>query len=116
MKKMLQLVLLKENYTEDKDGKTITYDRYFISLPDDNFKMNASLTNAFINKLENLNIEFPLLLTLTDKENDYHYARGNDEDNNDIFACKHDDDDDYDIYGLKIVIKNAREIVHFDKD
>lgn len=103
MKNMLQLVLFKENYTEEQDGKTITYDRYFVSEPDGNFKMHASLTKKFTKKLENLNIEFPLLLTLTEKENDYHFAK-------DIF-----DNPNGEIDGIyMIVINSAREIVHFE--
>ncbi len=105
MKKMLQLVLFKENYTEDKDGKKITYDRYFVSEPDGNLKMNASLNKAFLKKLENIDIEFPLLLTLTDKENDYHFEK-------DRFDYPNEE-----IEGIyMIVINDAREIVHYDKD
>ncbi len=105
MKKMLQLVLFKENYAEYKDGKTITYDKYFVSLPDDNFKMNASLTKAFLKKLENIDIEFPVLLTLTSKKNDYHFAK-------DTFDNPNGEIDDL----YMIVINDAREIVHYDKD
>lgn len=98
---MLTLLLFKKGYEKQEKGKTISYYRYFVSEPDGDFKMSATLTKAFLKTIENIDVEFPLMLTLTDKEKDYFFAK-------DTF-----DNENGEIDGIyKIVINSAREIAH----
>lgn len=98
---MLSLLLFKKGYQQEVKGKTISYDRYFVSEPDGSFKMSATLTNAFKDKLKTLGTDFPIMLDLDEKENDYFFVK-------DTFDNKSGETDS--IY--KVVINDAREISH----
>ena len=100
---MLTLLLFKKGYEKQEKGKTISYDRYFVSEPDGEFKMSATLTKAFQTTLNTTDVDFPLLITLDEKEKDYFFAK-------DTFDNKTGEVDS--IY--KIVINSAREIAHSD--
>lgn len=100
---MLTLLLFKKGYEKQEKGKTIKYDRYFVSEPDGEFKMSATLTNAFKDNLNSVSADFPLLLSLDEKEKDYFFTK-------DTFDNNTGEIDS--IY--KIVINSAREIAHAD--
>lgn len=100
---MLTLLLFKKGYEKQEKGKTISYDRYFVSEPDGEFKMSATLTKAFQSYLNSIAVDFPLLLTLDEANKDYFFAK-------DTFDNASGEVDS--IY--KIVINSATEVSHAD--
>lgn len=100
---MLSLLLFKKGYEKTEKGKTIKYYRYFVSEPTDDFKMSATLSNKFKDKLEGLGVDFPLMLDMDNANGDYFFAK-------ETYADKTGEID----MSYKIVINDAREISHAD--
>lgn len=73
---MLNLLVFKKGYESvNEKGKKISYDRYFTSEPDGSFKMSATLTNAFKEKLNSLDVKFPILVDLDETKHDYFFVK-----------------------------------------
>lgn len=97
---MLSLLVFKKGYKGvNEKGKEVAYDRYFTSEPDGSFKMSATLTNDFKDKLKDLDVKFPILVELDEAKHDYFFAK-------DTFDNESGEVDS--IY--KIVISNAQTI------
>lgn len=73
---MLSLLVFKKGYKSvNEKGKEVAYDRYFTSEPDGSFKMSATLTNKFKDKLKSLNVEFPILVEMDEEKHDFFFAK-----------------------------------------
>ncbi len=100
---MISLLLFKKGYEKSEKGKTIKYYRYFVSETDNDFKMSATLTKTFMDKLETLDVDFPLLVTMEGNDGDFFFAKDTYTDKNGEIDSKY-----------KMVIQNAKEIAHAD--
>lgn len=102
---MLELVLVKKTCEEVVDGKVALCDEYGVRDLEDPFLMEAKVSKKLLNKIKDLNLEFPCLLKLEGSQNDYEFSRK-------IIKDKNGDTDET----YYISIKDAQEISSYSKE
>lgn len=102
---MLELVLVKKIHEEEVDGKVDLSGEYGVCEPGDTFLMEAKVSKKILNKIKDLNLEFPCLLKLDGSQNDYKFSRK-------IIKDKNGDTDE--TYYISIL--DAQEISSYSKE